>query len=120
MVGEAPLPHVQLMAGDAQIDQYTVETTVCFSGFEQRRRIVKVAAKATKARLSLYGGQAQRRGFDGVGVPVNADQQTAGAESLQYLAGMTRSAQCAIEIDAGRFDVQAIQSFVQQHGKVVK
>ena len=120
VIGKAPLPHVQLVAGDAQVNKDAVETTVCSRAFQQRRGVVEVAPQATKARLRPDGGQALARGFDGVGVPVDADQQPAGAQPLQNLAGMARAAQRAIQIDAGRYYRQALQAFVQQHGKVVK
>ena len=120
MIGKAPLPHVQLVAGDPQVHQYAIETPVCFHAFQQRRGVVEIALQATKARLRPYGGQALGGGFDGVRVPVDADQQPTGAKTPENLTGMARAAEGAIKIDTGRFYGQAIQALVKKNREMVK
>ena len=65
------------------------------------------------------GRQALTRRPQGVGIPVDANQQAAG-QTARYLLRVPRAAQRAVEVNAVRLNLQRVDALVQQNRHMVK
>ena len=114
MVGEAACRVVQLVAGNAEVQQSTVD-----------RRDVKLRKDTCcLAEVCLYhlGGQALEP-FGGdchrIRVLVERDQAP-GGKTFSDLGAVPCAAGGAVQVDAGGVDVQSIQAGLQKYGNVGK
>ena len=116
-VGKAPGRIVQLVAGNAQIQQCTVDLVDA----QLFQRLPGVA----EVDLHHGGRQPGQTGpgrLHGIGVLIQRDQPPAlcSVQPQGDLAGVARTARGAVQIGARRVDGQPFQAFVQQNRDMLK
>ena len=116
-VGKSPGCIVQLMAGNAKIQQCAVDL-VDAKAFQSLSRIAEVD-------LHHRSGQARQtgtRGLHGIRVLIQRDQASAlcRIQSQGDLAGMSRAARRSVKISASRVDGKTLQTLVQQDRDMLK
>ena len=116
-VGKAPGRVIQLMAGNAEIQQRTVDLLDAEA----------LEGLSGIAEIDLHhGGRKPRQtrpgGLHRVGVLIQRDEPPAlcAVEAEGDLAGVPCAARRAVQINACRVDVQSVEALVQKHGDMLK
>ena len=112
-VGEAPLRRVQLVRGDAQIQDNPIHLLDA-KLLEHLAHIAVIAADNRHAVPEFL--QALSRRLNGVRVLVDADKASLFRKPPADLIGMSASAQSPVHIDPVRPDMQLFNGLVQQNG----
>ena len=115
-IGKAAAAVIQLRRGNAQIEQHAVD-------FIQSQIIQN---GSDLGEIAVYQsdpihprGQPLLCRFQRHRITVHADEPT-GGQPLYDLAGMTGSAQCAVQIDSIGLDVQGVNALPQEYGAMYK
>ena len=115
-VAEAPLGLVKLGGGNAQIQQNAVDALNA-QIFEHLVEPAEIAVH--QGDPVTVGCQPLGCGLQRLGIPVDADEPS-GGEPGSDLAGVARTAQGAVHIDAVGLDIQCLDAFIQQNGNMIK
>ena len=116
-VGKAPGGIVQLVAGNAKIQQCAVD----FFNAQLLQRLSRIA-EIDLHHGGRQPGQTGTRGLHRVRVLIQRDEPAAlgGVQPQGDLAGMSRAARGAVQIGARRINGKPRQALVQQNGDMLK
>ena len=116
-VGKAPGGIVQLVAGNAKIQQCTVD----LFNAQLLQRLPRIA-EIDLHHGGRQPGKTRPRGLHRVRILIQRDESAAlgGVQPQSDLAGMSRAAGGAVQIGARRVDGKPCQALVQQNGDMLK